>query len=141
MIGGNLLVEAYIQIGIETERRRVRRDLRPHFGRYWAEETADEWKRVRDELQPGDAVEGTVVAKDYYGVYLDIGLPFPALLTRFYWDDAMKDSDPGIGARVTARVYMFDDRSHEIELAQKEPPGGFGLIESIEAGGTDASQP
>jgi hypothetical protein len=139
-MGGNLLVAACSQIGIVAERREVRRDLVPHFGTYWTKETTDEWQQVRGELEPGDTVAGAVVAKYYYGVYLDVGLPFPARLTKLYWDDAMADSDPGIGARVTARVHMFDDRDHEIELAQVEPLGGFGPIESIEAGGTDASQ-
>ncbi len=123
---GNMLVDTHFWIAIAAQRRRTRRDLAPHFGRYWTEETADEWQRVKKRLEPGDALEGTVVAKYYYGVYLDVGLPFPSLLGRLDWDDATTDSDPGIGAEVMARVDTFNDTDHEIELAQREPLGGFG---------------
>ena len=94
--------------------------MRSRFGAFWRAEDAGKWADAKARSADGETVTGVVVAKYYYGVFLDIGRGFPALLTKVYWDDATRTSDPGVGTELEAHVMRIDDKDRYIVLAQVE---------------------
>ena len=82
-------------------------------------EKSCKWTEVREGIEVGDEVVGKVVAKYYYGVFVDIGCGFPALLTRLYWNEAMQTANPDVGAEVKARVREVDDSNRYFNLTTK----------------------
>ena len=54
---------------------------------YTEEEKQMAWSKIKNELQPYDILEGTIIVKAPFGVFLDVGKEFSALLRL----PAMKD--------------------------------------------------
>ena len=119
-IAGYNLNELLTLATVAAEKRDQRRGLRKHFGFYWRPSEEECWMNVKEEMSIGDKVTGKVVAKYYYGVFLDIGRGFPALLTKLYSDEATRSSEPGVGMRVDAQLRGFDDKNRYFLLTQRK---------------------
>ena len=126
--GSGLMISAS-HLGIMWAKWRQRRDLRKHFGQYYSKAKSDDWIKAKKDIQIGTSVEGSVVVKYHYGVFIDIGRGFPALLSKRYSDDATRELNPEIGTHITGRIREFDDAEHVFKLTQyvddlKEEPNG-----------------
>ena len=55
-------------------------DLRQCFGDYQSQKNDEGWEGVKSRIKPGDSVTGEVVARFRFGVFVDLGVGFPALL-------------------------------------------------------------
>ena len=124
-------IELIEKLGIELERRRQRRDLTKIFGKFWLPEKSCKWNEEKRNVEIGEQVVGKVVAKYYYGVFIDIGRGFPALLTKLYWNEAMQTVDPDIGAQVKASVREVDTRNRYFNLTAKPLDGEIGRRKGI----------
>ena len=82
------------------------------------------WQDTKSSLQVGSLVSGKVVARRQFGVFVDIGHGFPALILVVKLKDADKtpytlmDMYPAMGDTVEARVYAFVDHNRQIGLSQ-----------------------
>lgn len=96
------------------------------FGDYLSPAKADEWAAVQARLGAGVAVRGPVIARRPFGVFVDIGAGFPALLEVIQFEDARErrysfEDYPTVGETITARVVAFNDRNRQIGLTQLNP--------------------
>jgi ribosomal protein S1 len=91
----------------------------------WREESALlRWSEVLGELSVGQAITGKVVARAQFGVWLDIGVSFPALLLVPNMKDAKSrrisfDEYPVLGSQVSGRIVSLGETG-EIGLRQDE---------------------
>lgn len=102
---------------IWPERLQQRRGLRRFFGRYWSRKRLSEWQSLATRLAAGDSVSGKVVASYYYGVYVDTGHGFPALLAVRYFGGG-GGAKPVVGDELSASVIGFDASDRFIKLSQ-----------------------
>lgn len=77
------------------------------------------------EVRVGQAVRGTVIARAPFGVWLDIGVGFPALLLVPYMRGAKLrritfEDYPPVGTQAEGRINSLGDRG-EIGLTQERP--------------------
>jgi ribosomal protein S1 len=96
------------------------------FGDYLSPAKAEEWAAVQARLGAGGAVRGPVIARRPFGVFVDIGAGFPALLEVIQFEHARErryifEDYPAVGEMITARVVAFDDRNRQIGLTQLNP--------------------
>lgn len=115
---GWFLVDANFRHSIWLEIRSRRRTLRSHFGEFWLPERQADWDRAVENLREGDALSGVVVAHFYYGVVLDVGNGFPALLTKLRFAQPFSEN-PFLGAEVVARIDEIKRADREIHLTQR----------------------
>lgn len=93
---------------------------------------SEKWAELKKSLPLGATVSGTVVAQRPYGVWVDIGVGFPALNLVVRLKDAdvtpytSMEMYPGIGTVVEGRVYVFIDESRRICLTQLTPESMLG---------------
>jgi len=95
-------------------------ELRSRFADYLSNERSSEWERIHRSVSLGAVVSGPVVFRPPFGVYLDVGLGYPALLlaTRFSPQlDGPRDL-PAIGKVVAGSVIHYSDSSRQIVLQQ-----------------------
>jgi ribosomal protein S1 len=59
---------------------KVSDDLKQVFGDYLSEKNDMNWEGVKSQFRPGASVSGEVVARYHFGVFVNLGLGFPALL-------------------------------------------------------------
>ena len=85
------------------------------------------WSRVSAELAVGDSVTGTVVSRQHFGVFIDIGFSTGAcgLLLVPEFRDAHNiryqlDDYPRVGDLVTALVRGICTERHAISLTQRQ---------------------
>ncbi len=102
-------------------------ELNERFGDRMTPERQAEWGDAKSRLTVGGSIRGVVVTRMLFGVFIDVGVGFPALLeviqlgkTR---QEHFKDIEevPAVGDVVTARVVAFTDRNREIDLTQRDP--------------------
>lgn len=96
------------------------------FGDYLSPAKAAEWAAVKARLATGESVRGSVIARRPFGVFVDIGAGFPALLEVIQFENARErryeiEDYPAIGDPITARVVAFNDRNRQIGLTQLNP--------------------
>ena len=103
------------------ERMQQRRCLRRFFGRYWSRDQSEAWQSLPVKLAVGDNVSGKVVASYYYGVFVDTGHGFPALLAVRYFGDGGEGSRPAVGETLSAGVIELDGSDRFIMLSQLAP--------------------
>jgi ribosomal protein S1 len=102
-------------------------DLAQIFGNYLDPERAADWELVKSRLHAGSRISGEVVARHMFGVFLDIGAGFPALLEITQFNPPLKrrpvviEDYPNIGSTISARLVAFNDRNRQIGLTQLEP--------------------
>jgi ribosomal protein S1 len=100
-------------------------DLRKFFGDYLWEENGEKWEGVKSQVGLGSSVSGDVVARYPFGVFVDLGVGFPALLEVIQFERAgvfrctAMETHPEVGSTVTATVLWFDDRQRQIKLTQR----------------------
>ena len=106
----------------------VHDDLREHFGDFESPAAAAEWKHVKASIALGQSVAGIVVKSYPFGVFVDIGVRFPALLliTRFEGSRNAPLSNPPLGSAIQARVCVYADCDRQIGLTQLERDPWFG---------------
>jgi ribosomal protein S1 len=100
-------------------------EIREHFPNWGTAQAAVGWPEVRSTLHIDQEVRGTVIARAPFGVWLDIGVRFPALLLVPNMSGAKTrritfDEYPAIGESIEARVQALGDRG-EIGLTQERP--------------------
>ncbi len=127
-------------IGIVTERIDQRQRLRKQFGRYWARNRAKEWEVLVERLTPGHSLTGKVIRQFYYGVFIDTGHGFPALLKIGDSKDGIHVPQATVGVHVSAKVLGHDDKDRFIELTQREDASTKETAQRTE-GDTDGRTP
>lgn len=96
------------------------------FDDHLSSSRAAEWAVVRSEVGVGESVRGRVIARRPFGVFVDIGVGFPALLEVLQFGDARKrryrfEDYPAVGDTITARVVAFRDWNRQVALTQLDP--------------------
>ena len=81
---------------------------------------------MRTKVGVGESVRGRVIARRPFGVFMDIGVGFPALLEVIQFEDAHErryrfEDYPAVGDMITARVVGVTDRNREVQLTQRRP--------------------
>ena len=97
------------------------------FGDFESEERSDDWEKVKASLKKDEEVSGTVVARAPFGVWLDLGVGFPALIETIVitgMDRNMYEEDNycPVGSIVRAKVSGIRDNQRQIYLHQKDWP-------------------
>ncbi|PWQ96407.1 hypothetical protein [Leucothrix arctica] len=97
--------------------------LKDEFGDYASEEHEDRWLGVTKDLERGDPVEGVVLAHSTFGVWVDIGLGFPALIEIIHIvnmtpEKYRKDDYYPPGSKIEAMIRSCTTRGHQIRLEQ-----------------------
>ena len=121
LVFGTALVLLFGYFGGMRERLEQRKTLRSRFGAYWRRSKLQEWRSMKESLTPSTQVEGVVVATKYYGVFLDIGVGFPALLSwsKMAADTVQEPSKcPSLEQSVKAWVQEFNESGRFVELTQ-----------------------
>jgi small subunit ribosomal protein S1 len=100
-------------------------DIRAHFPDWETPGALARWPEVRTRLRVGQAVRGTVIARAPFGVWLDIGVGFPALLLVPEMREAKLrripfEDYPPTGAQIEACINALGDRG-ELGLTQQRP--------------------
>jgi ribosomal protein S1 len=97
------------------------------FPGYCSSERAAAWEVAKSRCAPGSEVEGIVVARFPFGVFVDIDVGFPALILvtrlRRRVDRQPYNSPerfPAIGSAVKARVCVWICSDRQISLTQLE---------------------
>lgn len=111
---GILILAIPAGIGVLLERHSQRTRLRSRFGRYYLRKRSD-FESLKQQLEIGQSLSGEVVAEFYYGVFIDVGLAFPAFLGKLQ----MADEDAvQMGANVEAHLVRFSNFERQIQLSQ-----------------------
>ena len=87
------------------------------------------WEEVSAALRPGQLVEGTVLRRARFGVFVDVGFqPFEGLVLApdipGLVPPTTPDQYPPVGARVRARVLGFREQPRQIALTMRDVDGG-----------------
>jgi transcriptional accessory protein Tex/SPT6 len=98
-------------------------DLLSRFPDWGTSEALSRWPEVRSRLEVGQAVSGVVIARAPFGVWLDIGVDWPALLLVPEMKDARTrrirfEDYPELGAIVDGWVVALGERK-EIAVSQQ----------------------
>jgi ribosomal protein S1 len=105
----------------------VNDDLCRAFGNYLESEREADWELVKSRLHAGSRLSGKVVARYIFGIFLDIGVGFPALLEIIQFNPPLKrrpvvlEDYPAVGSMIDARVVAFNDRNRQVGLTQRDP--------------------
>lgn len=103
----------------------VQHELAQIFPGYLTAESSEAWERLKVELLPGSQVSGRVVARYIFGLFVDVGVSFPALLPVTHFHPSPKtrpvtiEEYPEIGSTIEGRVVSFNDRTRQIGLTQR----------------------
>ncbi|MEC7290429.1 MAG: S1 RNA-binding domain-containing protein [Pseudomonadota bacterium] len=97
------------------------------FGGYLSEDKSQEWSRVKDQLKQNEIVSGVVVAKAPFGLWVDIGVKFPALievivLSGVDYETYLDEKYFTVGSEVKAKISGVRDDKRQIYLHQKDWP-------------------
>ena len=81
----------------------------------------NEWNSLKERLHIGDIVNGVVVHRERFGVFVDLGEEFIGLLeipSMIYPEGAPRDTDvrPEIGVKLELKILHFHDRARQIIL-------------------------
>jgi predicted RNA-binding protein with RPS1 domain len=108
-------------------------DIRVRFRDWGTEAAVARWTSDRPGLSIGLTVQGKVIARAPFGVWVDIGAGHPALLLVPEMSGARErritfDDYPALDTAIDARILWIGDRA-EINLSQradgKAEPKGF----------------
>lgn len=103
-------------------------DLDRVFPGHRSPDRAAEWEAAKARLPVGSSARGVVVARYHFGVFVDIGVGFPALLGIVRMEGLtperyLADNWCPVGSSVTAFVGGFDNYGRQIGLWQIQPGG------------------
>ena len=101
-------------------------DVRARFPDWRTPDARWRWATVRETLRVGQRVSGEVIARAPFGVWLDIGVGFPALLLVPEMEGAQErriqfEDYPALGATVPAWIKALGDHG-EIGVTQRSSP-------------------
>ena len=80
------------------------------------------WDEIKKKLAVGSVVTGLVTKHEVYGIYLDLGYGFDAVVprTEFKDDGTMTEEEyPHVGSEVKAKVLGFRDHGEQIWMSVK----------------------
>lgn len=82
----------------------------------------NEWNSLKNRLPTGDIVNGVVVHRERFGVFVDLGEEFIGLLeipSMIYPEGAPRDTDvrPEIGVILELKIIGFSDSNRQVMLA------------------------
>jgi hypothetical protein len=103
----------------------VENDLTSHFGDYLSDGRRDDWELLKSQIPVLGRVIGKVVARYPFGVFLDIGVGFPALLLVPDFEGAAEspytsmDQYPALGATAAASLPLFVEDHRQMRLIQR----------------------
>ena len=103
----------------------VNQQLAAHFPQYDSPEMEADWTALKQRLPTGTSVKGRVVHREQFGVFVDIGVGFPALILVVRFEDADTtsytsiDDYPELNADVVGHIYVFDDAKRQIGVTQQ----------------------
>ena len=103
----------------------VEENLEDYFSKYELEESAQSWEDAKKDFPIGSLVKCVVATKEQFGVFVDIGVRFPALLLVVNFKNAgsvrySMDMYPEVGSEIEARIGIFNDVAQRFGLTQKE---------------------
>jgi ribosomal protein S1 len=83
------------------------------------------WLSLKQRFSVRSAVCGRVVARYPFGVFVDIGVGFPALLLIVRFKDAKRcyasvADFPPIGSLIEAKIWGWNERDRTIVLTQRD---------------------
>ena len=105
----------------------IDRRLEAVFGSYLAPDRELEWQSTKAGLPAGSRISGTVVARYIFGLFVDIGVGFPALLPITHFNPPPRrrpvviEDYPAVGSPVTGRSVAFDEERRQIGITQLDP--------------------
>ena len=122
-IGGSifalLLIFLLYFMLIVKEKLQQRWKLKGTFGKYWSRSRTEQWKQLSSNLICNEKVEGKVICKFYYGVFINTEHGFPALLKCYQMTDDIEEIN--IGDTLYVFIKGLDDSGKFIEVSQKIP--------------------
>ncbi len=97
--------------------------LQNYYGDYEADSLNSEWDSLRTKYSKGDHIDGIVIARSQFGLWIDIGEKFPALIETIHIvgmnADVYKDDDYfPVGSTIQTMFRGFYDVGHQIRLEQ-----------------------
>ncbi len=98
-------------------------DIRTRFPDWKTQSSLQRWPDVKNQLRVGQTVSGQTIAQAPFGVWLDIGVSFPALLLVHNMKDAHVrppiglEDYPALDASVDGRINALGDAG-EIGIPQ-----------------------
>lgn len=101
-------------------------DIRTQFPDWKTQSSLQRWPEVKNQLPVGQTVSGQTIARAPFGVWLDIGVSFPALLLVHNMKDAHVQTPigledyPALDASVDGRINALGDAG-EIGITQLSP--------------------
>jgi ribosomal protein S1 len=102
----------------------TRDDLQEAFGDYLSQKNDAEWDHAKAAFPPGTTVTGKVVLLCIFGIFVDIGAGFPALLSITQFNPSPKrrpvvvEDYPEVGTVIKCRVVSFGRDNRQIGLTQ-----------------------
>lgn len=81
------------------------------------------WNALRSELKVGTSLTGKIFYKAPYGVHLDVGLSFPALLRIVHmidlnYDEYLNDCTYKLGQEIELTYIWMGDRPDKIDVQE-----------------------
>ena len=102
---------------IQKEKVHQRLKLKGTFGKYWSSNKKEKWIELSSNIVCNEQVEGRVICKFYYGVYIDTNHGFPALLNTYQMIDDIDKIN--IGDTLLVFIKCLDNNECFIEVSQK----------------------
>jgi hypothetical protein len=104
-------------------------DIRARFHDWGSQTALSRWPAVRSSLTLGQTVVGNVIARAPFGVWIDIGVSFPALLLVTRMEGARQrritfDDYPQVGTVIDGRLVVLGEGG-EIGITQLDPSEEF----------------
>jgi len=95
-------------------------EIKRIFGDYESPELESDWQAVVESLAVGQSITGKVVARAHFGVWIDLGVGFPALLQIVMMRDMdhatyVADEWCPVGSQVEAQVRRLNERRIGLE--------------------------
>lgn len=121
-------------------------DLRNRFPGWQSEAFLERWSQIRERLHEGQTVQGTVIARADFGVWVDIDAGHPALLLVPEMQGARErsldlDDYPAVGDFIEAQIQFLGDRPAipltQHPIVESHPP----LLASTERDGKSELNP
>jgi len=103
---------------IQREKSEQRRALEEHFGKYWTKTRSGAWARIPRDTLIGSTVSGRIVASHFHGVYVDVGVGFPARLPTNV--DGNSNAPLPLGKDITGVVEAYDESRRIILLGVED---------------------
>jgi hypothetical protein len=102
----------------------VQDDLERLFPGHRSRAFQEEWEDAKHRFPLGSLVRGNVVAQYPFGVFINFGIGFPALILVVRLKDADRrpyrdiEHYPAIGSQAEGRIYVWADEMRQIGITQ-----------------------